>query len=278
MGLVEIDCRRLPYAAFQDEIEIVSFASADDLGYLGQSFAIGSTRKVSTDEIVYQPHLHPWLKENQGRNLVSRLLRDAWERFIRAVPSVSMFELASRANSVFFRKGFAKNDEVSFRGAHHNPTRKQLVGYRTMPSGLKRYWHFGIDAKPTFSPFLALGINSHVFFSDDGKSLWQDPKRMHRARRSQCRTWYNDDWRDRVLASMAFLAGGGEEIHIPLGTDATIEVSIFPIALRSPVRYIEPEDAAAIKVALAEDFSTDDESDEEYVSDGDDGFSNLQEE
>lgn len=276
MGLVEIDCHKLPYAALQDEIEIVSFASADDLGYLGENFAIGSTRTIPSDEILWRPHLHPWLKENQGRNFVSSLFRDAWERFIRAIPSLSMFQLASGANSLFFQRGFAKNDEVSFRGATHNVIRKQLVGYRTMPSGSKRYWHFGIDAKPTFSPFLAFGINSHVFFSDDGQSLWQDPKRMHRARRSQCRTWYNDDWRDRVLASMAFLAGGNGEIHIPLGTDARLEVAVSPVALTSPVKYMEPEDAAAIKVALAEDFATGDESDGAYAADSDDDSSDMQ--
>ena len=277
IGLVEIDCGRMPYAALQDGIEIVSFASADDLGDLGQDYAIVGTRSIPTEEMLYQPELHPWLKENQGRNFVSRLIRDGWERFITGFQCLSMFKLASGADSLFFRKGFARNDEVLFHSDGGRTTRKQLVGYRTMPSGLKRFWHFGIDAKPTFNPFQALTINAHVFFSDDGKTLWQDPRRMHRARRSQCKTWYNDDWRDRVFAAMAFLAGDSEGVHVPLGANAGLKISVSPIPLLSPVRYVEPEDAAAMKAALTEDFLTDAE-DDEYATGSDEGTADSEDE
>ena len=79
---------------------------------------------------------------------------------------------------------------------------------------------------------------------DDGRTIWSSPGAMHRARRSQCKNWWNDDWRDRVLASLAWLAEGGESFGLPLSTgSATATVAARPLEFLSPVTLLEPSAA-----------------------------------
>lgn len=60
---------------------------------------------------------------------------------------------------------------------------------------------------------------------------------MHRARRIQCKSWYNDEWRDRLLASMSFLAGEKPPIEIPVSSKERITVAIQPVTFSSGISY-----------------------------------------
>jgi hypothetical protein len=96
--------------------------------------------------------------------------------------------------------------------------------------------------RPVPNPGAAPGfwIKSHVFFSDEGRNIWTSPGRLHSARRSQCSDWWNDSWRDRLLATMNWLAGDASEIAIPLGRDLCVGLSKFPTLFESPVSYVDP--------------------------------------
>jgi hypothetical protein len=102
-------------------------------------------------------------------------------------------------------------------------------------------------------------LRSHVLFSDDGETLWASAMGMHRARRGQCKSWWNDDWRDRLLATMAWLSGGEATFVLPLGTTVSAVMSARPIQFVSPVTL--NEQARAVVKDLSED--------EEDENDGD---------
>jgi hypothetical protein len=91
---------------------------------------------------------------------------------------------------------------------------------------------------------------------------------MHTARRRQCKSWWNAEWRDRILASMFWLAGEGETIEVKLGSDVSISVSNRPIVFTSPVSYIEPEKKSAPHI-FDEDVNEDDLDEEEFEEDED---------
>ena len=112
------------------------------------------------------------------------------------------------------------------------------------PQGAKirtRYWHYAVEARPLTYPCLAYAIRAHVLFSSDGTHIWASKDRLHRARRSACRDWWNDDWRDRMLAAMTWLAAGNETVRIELGSDVAIDVGISPLRFESVVSYLEPK-------------------------------------
>ena len=241
-----------PYPAFHEGEFLISFAAAEDFqDSLGESLIIERTVRFPLAEFVQGDCEDQIVDRTEARNFVSRLLRIAWENLLRE-RRLPIYDL-SNAQCAYFKKGFAKDDKAFFKGVDGKRTFRQLVGYETMTRG-KRFWHFGIQAKPFRYPYVAFVIKPHVVFSDDGQNIWDSPERMHTARRSQCKDWYNPEWRDRMLAAMSWLAGEQGSIKLKLGRDATIEVPSYPLMFKSPVSYIEPQkDAPRIDVDYEED-------------------------
>ena len=128
------------------------------------------------------------------------------------------------------------------------------------PPPSKRFWHFAISAKPILWPCYAYAIRSHVVFSGDGHNIWEKSDRMHRARRSQCKDWWNDDWRDRILCFMHWLKGLDESVHIKVGANKFIQVSPWPLSFTSPVSYKEPK--GRLTMSIIEQFKAEQEPEE----------------
>jgi hypothetical protein len=96
-----------------------------------------------------------------------------------------------------------------------------------------------------------------VLFSDNGQTVWTDYRRMHKARRSQCKDWHNPEWRDRLLAVVAWLSEEGGVIYVPVGEEAKVEVSAESVGFGSHVSFVDPP---TLKERLAE---TEEEGEEE---------------
>lgn len=120
-------------------------------------------------------------------------------------------------------------------GVQDQKTWRQVSGTRK-----ENFWHFGIHARASLSP-LAYIITPHVLLSDDGQNIWTDKQRLHKARRSLCKNWWNPEWRDRILATMHWLANENEKIQILVGNNLSLDVSTFPLIFNSPVSYNEPD-------------------------------------
>jgi hypothetical protein len=151
--------------------------------------------------------------------------------------------MASKVKAFYGTENIFGKKMVMFDGIK-GKERRSLVGYKTMQTSngvkWKRYWHFAVSAKPIHWPRLAYVIRSHVIFSRDGINAMANSEIMHRARRSQCKDWWNDDWRDRILCFMDWLRGQDESIYIKVSSKEYIHVSARPISLTSPVSYREP--------------------------------------
>jgi hypothetical protein len=61
--------------------------------------------------------------------------------------------------------------------------------------------------------------DAHVAFSENGV-VYDSVKKQHAFRRSQCKGWYNNDWRDRLWATIYFLTSGSSELELDLGPGA----------------------------------------------------------
>ncbi|MGH9893533.1 MAG: hypothetical protein ACREA0_16405, partial [bacterium] len=127
----------------------------------------------------------------------------------------------------------------------------------------KRFWHFGLQAKPVVAPTLAYTMKGHVLFSDDRERIWDSATALHRARRSQCRNWWNDRWRDLILATLSWLAGGARDIELPVSSSTALRVSATPELYRSPVSYHDEEATEPLEEADPSDYEEEDEEAEE---------------
>lgn len=162
------------------------------------------------------------------------------------------------ARALYYREHDIDQDTIWFPQLDGGTSRRQIVGYKTVkgndgfPKG-RRVWHFALEAKPTSHPVIGYTMRSHVLFSDDGKNVWESNDRLQRARRSQCKNWWNDDWRDRISAMARSLADSRGEIGLPVGFSTVIKVRSMPIMLEAPVSYDE-EIAVKPQLEFGENF------------------------
>lgn len=256
----------LPYPAFLHNIYLVSFAPAKDFdGRLG-SVSIVEENIFTTEGLLDGRVGKKYIQREQKRDPVYRLLRLAWESFARE-RKLRLYQMSQDVNAFYFPAGLVEDNTVYFQGIDVRQSHRSMVGYSTIKGhdgrpDTKRIWHFAIQAKPLVYPTAAYVIKSHIVFSDDGQQIWESAQRLHRARRSFARNWWNPQWRDRILAAMSWLAGDQEKITLGLGSNASIQVSKYPLRFTSPVSYTEPVKASTIKQDDEEEREADTHEDE----------------
>jgi hypothetical protein len=270
IGLLEVP-PTLPYPAVQEGIFLITFAEATDFeGKLGPGIYIA---KAGEPLLVADQLTEP--KSTFGKHLF-QLLRLAWEQML-AERKLPVYELANKLKCFYFPKNRVPNDKVFFTSMDGEKTYRAMVGFstRTNPTtgvSVKRYWHYAVQARPLVHPMLAYIFKSHVLFTNDGTTIWESKKRLASARRSQCKSWWNDEWRDRTLAAATYLCDGSDKISVKLGSTVSLSIRPSPMSYRSPVSYTDPqllrfeEDAE-----IAEDYGRDSSDDEAFEDDPSEG-------
>lgn len=256
IGVLEVPAT-LPYPAVQDGTFLITFAEAADFeGKLGAEMYIAEASKpLEVGCLLAEP------KSIFGKHLF-HLLRMAWEQMLQE-RKLPIYVLANNAKCFYFPKDRVPNDKVFFTGVDGERTYRAMVGYatRTNPTtgvSVKRYWHYAVQARPLVHPTFAYIFKSHVLFTNDGATIWESKKKLASARRSQCKSWWNDEWRDRMLAAATYLCDGASEITLALGSKQNLTMPPTPLPFCSPVSYTDPQLLR---------FSEDDETADDYGGD-----------
>lgn len=224
---------------------IVTFAPASDfISRLEPDHSIGSTEEVSVTDILDRTVDNSTIDGGELKRFLSWLLRASWDHWIARQP-LGIYTLANDKKCAFFLKPQTQDALYApLSTLDGSESDRALTGYWTRPSKgeggprQKHYWHFGIQAHVRLSPEPAYRITTHVIFTDDGIRPWTSAKRMQISRRRQCKNWYNDTWRDRLLAAMRKLAAEyADSISIPVSSTESIIVSIHPALFNSPVTF-----------------------------------------
>ena len=255
----------LPYPAVQDGMFLIAFAEASDFdGQLGPEMYIAkASEPIEVAGLLVETDF--------GKHLF-QLLRLAWDQML-AERKLPVYELANKAKCFYFPKDRVPNDKVFFTGVDGDRTYRAIVGFstRTNPTtglSVKRFWHFAVQARPLVHPTLAYILKSHVLFTSDGTTIWESKKRLAAARRSQCKSWWNDEWRDRTLAAATFLREDTAAITMKLGTTVSLTVSPDPLLFSSPVSYTDPQ---LLKFAedeeIVDDYGRDSRDDDAFEDD-----------
>jgi hypothetical protein len=178
----------------------------------------------------------PGLEAREARNHVTSLVRQAWNRTMRK-RGLSSFEMASKSLVWFFTKGQIADDKVYFVDHAGKRRSKKVVG-RSEKRNV--YWHLGFQAKAKAGDEGYIVLKPAVIFSQDGKTPLTSARRMHRLRRGFCRSWWNPQWRDLMLAFIAWLADGKTTIELDTGMAGAIVLSASPFTLEIPVTFSDP--------------------------------------
>lgn len=153
---------------------------------------------------------------------------------------------------VYFPPRLLRNDNLSLQKLDGTQTHFAVVGERTHGWGeraSKYRYHvapvFAASGDPNKGFEIIVRIRAHI----TDLSGQPFPGRGGLIRRKKlCKSWWNEEWLNRIMGVMQFLANGKEHIEIGSITDETIMVERIPRLWTAPVRLNEEalRDAKAI--------------------------------
>lgn len=171
----------------------------------------------------------PSASRQVAHNHLSAIMRGAVERFFRAAGLVQF------DRRWFVPRGWRPDDQGRYWRDDGKGAYRVLVG-----KSKDLTWHFAVSFKVFSSKPCRIQIIPHVLFSEDGVTPLPDQKQL---RRQRCKLWWNDKWRDLLLAFCSELFGHhASTAEIALGGSVVLKVSAALVRVTLPVSY-SPESA-----------------------------------
>ena len=204
-------------------------------------------------------------QDRQGaQNDIVSLMRQHFAQLARSRGLLKV-EFANKEEGWFFPDGLIDGDKITFR----TESGRRIL--RTMSGKFRDLrWHLCLVARPRNWPAFVYRIHANVVLSKDGR-MPLPGDRTHKRRRRLTRSWWNDIWRDRLLAAVRFLADGQTEITLAAGNER-FSVATWPLETEIPVSYDatdsplpreEDEEGNITPSAALDDQLDEDEPDEE---------------
>lgn len=187
----------------------------------------------------------------QAHNYLSEILRQAFENVLS---TKGMVQFDRRW---FVPTGWREKNQGWYLGPEGKEQYRVLVG-----KAKESVWHFAIAPTIRARAPQRVHVVPHVLFSPDGVAPYLDQKQL---RRRHCKLWWNDKWRDLLLALLAEIFGRDRDVaDISLGGNATMQLSASPLQVRIPASYSE-EGAHIPQEDEEEAAEWDEEDDEEQL-------------
>jgi hypothetical protein len=243
----------------------VSFSDAPPAGASSFEQAMPVAYDVPFADFISGNDLGPYFDRASANNDVVNLLRQHFD-LIAAERGLRPVEFGSGQAGWFFPDGLVAANKVVCDAPDGRRIRRAVSGkFKALR------WHLCLVAKPRIWPTLVYGIHANVVLSKDSITPLPGDK-THRRRVRLTRSWWNDVWRDRLVAAMSFLAGNHDDIIMETGHEK-FSVARWPITAQIPVSYEatdpplpseEDEDGNIIPNAALDD-QIDDLEDEENL-------------
>lgn len=195
--------------------------------------------QIPLDEFVMEGSEDLGLWNQPAANKVNAMLKEAWSNYCQERGLLQYLY----SNAV----GFHVSAELAAVGQRF-PWGRQGERHSSMLRNIAKghIWQFGVTALPAFWPFWHVKLKSRVLFAADdqtpeGKQI-DDPKKMHRLRRSVCKGWRNKQWHGRMLAFLDLLSGDSAFIRLQMSPSQHVVLDASPILFSSPVSTLLPDE------------------------------------
>ncbi|MCI0620509.1 MAG: toll/interleukin-1 receptor domain-containing protein [Acidobacteria bacterium] len=238
--------------------QVFSFAAARDLDEASQSGSLTFDCEVSLDSFLRgESSRLSNINRQEARNIVSSLLRQAWESFAVSKGLVG-FPFATGRLGFYMPLPDSGIQRIKFTRPLGKSSSRAILGHSEKR---KVYWHYAPELIPVLGKDPRFTLVPHVVFTKDGFDLVGDPARMHRLRRSFCRNWWQDRWRDLSLSYLALLGGNATSVSLPVSPDRAVIISPSPKTFVSPVSVQDDGEKLQVDMDLADDgISVEEES------------------
>lgn len=221
------------YPAYPYRDMIATFASLDDVNTFLPAWQVPTRAyEIPLNAILRgEPHKLEELEWPEASRMLNYLFRMAWDNAMRS-KGLHPYVMANGRHAWYFADGYRDKNSTPYADLDGVARRRKLIGYSKKR---KVYWHYAAAVQPFIGRAPHLVLNAHVPFSEDGKYPLSSVKRMHSLRRSFCRSWWNDRWRDLLLAYMAQISDEDGHIRLSVGQEQSIQVCPRPRVFESPV-------------------------------------------
>lgn len=223
----ELDVRQLPYPALRYGEYLATFAHCYDFleDLPGTERYLQNRSVIVPIADIFNGSYHTqFLHNREAKRIIIQLLNTGFDKCLKAKP-VSIYQMSNKI-SVWIKKGTLEKDKFN---------KVQLVGKQK-----EKNWHFGISGSIRMFPENCVVISPHIWFTTDGHTLIPEPGKQHAARRKQGKGWWNNDWRNKIVAFMQFLSVQDGYIGVRLGQEEYAKILVESIPFRSPISYVDP--------------------------------------
>ena len=205
-----------------------------------------------------------------ARNMVTGLLRQAWEHFMRS-QGLLLCEFA-HGSAWFIPLDLIEGNVVAFQDKNGKRRQRRLVG---RSERREVYWHFAVSGKVSLDDPQHITLRPHVVFTQDGRTPLDSKARTDRLRKSFCKNWWNDRWRDLIRAFATVLANEREEFSLLLGGDAVATIAASQMSFDAPLSIAENGLVSAAEEDYVEDETEADALDDSKGDLDEEEFENL---
>lgn len=176
------------------------------------------------------------------------------------------YELASKRLVWYLPWNLSAGKQLTFSDATGKSGRRALNGESVK---LSSRWHFAVAPNIILKPNLRFGLNYAVVFTKDGIEPLDDKVKAHRFRRSFCKNWWQDRWRDMLSAYLTFIKGSEPALTVHLSPDRRLQFQPQLLSFIAPVTALEPVRADQLPDELVDSLSGDEaDFDDEPTLDG----------
>ena len=218
---------------------------------------------------------------NDARNKVSSLMRQAWERTMKA-RGLTPYRLANDRVAWWFPPGLVDSDELRYIDLNGKSRRRAVTGIRgkrVLDDGSvvpRYYWHLGFTGAAFVSEPMRFVLRPRIIISDDGLTPLENKTKLNSVRRAVTNMWFNDKWRGLVLGFCGWLAGSSGSIELDAGGDAKIVLASSPVEFGLGVGIAT--DPAQVAGILSDEDEEKFEEQESALRLSDPAFSTIEEE
>jgi len=212
--------------------------------------------KLSIPDILKESYVNEEFPTfDDAQNFLKRLLKKSLKDFLFRT-GLSRHKMSGKQDCFFYKKHNQRAYKVKVVYPSGKTNRTLLGKY------LDNYWHFGISFKVLLEPFVCFSMKSHLIFTHDGFTKWDDDELMFKARRKKGRMMFNKEWRDFLMAILYSFRDEEGKILLVFNDEQLLEMLPYTISFEADFDYTEPTKESRISL-LTEDFST--EEDEEFL-------------
>jgi len=246
---------------------LVTFAAAHELSSAATG-GIAPAVDVPTDEFLAKgAGSRGGFALHDARNFLTDLVRQGWERHCKSKGLLAAPMANGRLCWFFPVQPDGPLESTPYTDLDGTKRRKKLVG-RSDKRNI--FWHCAVEALPFIGNTSYLTLALHVVFTEDGRAPLESAARAHTLRRSFCKSWWQWQWRELMLAFLARMDPTASGLEIAIAPTRFVRFAARPLTFIAPVTtplMVSPEEELDEPLPADEDAESEWEESEEDADD-----------